>query len=83
MNQEHIPLYPNLKKTQTICKFTYQILELKLKESVRIAVYLFNENDLLVESTQILIEGREYEKWGQDDNYILNVLKQKIQIVLQ
>jgi hypothetical protein len=83
MNQESIPLYPNLKKTLNICKFTYQILELKLKESVRVAVYLFNETDLLVDSKQFLIESHEYEKWGQDDNYILTLLKQKIQSSLQ
>jgi len=79
MNNENQPLYPNLKKTLTICKFTYQILEIKLTESVRVAVYLFTENDLLVESKQYLIEGREYEKWGTDDNYLINLIKQKIQ----
>ena len=80
MNQENIPLYPNLKKTMTICKFTYQILEIKLTESVRIAVYLFTENDILVDSKQFLIEGDEYKRWGSDDNYIINLIKQKIQI---
>lgn len=79
MNNENIPLYPNLKKTITICKFTYQILELKLTESVRVAVYLFTENDLLVESKQYLIVGTEYNRWGQDDTYLVNLIKQKIQ----
>lgn len=82
MNQENIPLYPNLKKTLTICKFTYQILEIKLSESVRVAVYLFTENDLLVESKQYLIESTEYKNWGSDDSYLINLLKQKIQIGL-
>lgn len=82
MNNENIALYPNLKKTLTICKFTYQILEIKLTESVRVAVYLFTENDLLVESKQYLIEGTEYNKWGQDDNYLINLIKQKIQVGL-
>lgn len=79
MNNENISLYPNLKKTLTICKFTYQILEIKLTESVRVAVYLFTENDLLVESKQFLIEGEEYKRWGSDDTYLINLIKQKIQ----
>lgn len=82
MNQENIPLYPNLKKTLTICKFTYQILEIKLSESVRVAVYLFTENDLLVESKQYLITGQEYAQWGAEDLYLINLIKQKIQIGL-
>ena len=76
---EEYPLYPNIKRTLTICKFKYQILELKLKESIRIAVYLFTENDILVEATQYLITGNEYNVWGSDDTYIVNLIKQKIQ----
>lgn len=79
MDEKEIALYPNMKKTFNICKFKYQILEIKLTESVRVAVYLFNENDLLIDSKQYLIEGTEYKNWGSDDNYIINLIKQKIQ----
>ena len=79
MDEKEIALYPKMKKTLNICKFKYQILEIKLTESVRVAVYLFNENDLLVDSKQYLIEGTEYAKWGSDDNYLINLIKQKIQ----
>jgi hypothetical protein len=79
MNQDEYPIYPNIKKTYSICKFKYKILEIKLKESVRIAVYLFSENDLLIDSRQYLIEGNEYLNWGTDDGYLINLIKQKIQ----
>jgi hypothetical protein len=79
MNEKEVLLYPNMKKTLNICKFKYQIIELKLTESVRVAVYLFNENDLLVDTKQYLIFGNEYASWGSDDNYIINLIKQKIQ----
>jgi hypothetical protein len=79
MNVQEIKLYPNMKKTVNICKFKYQILEIKLKESVRVAVYLFNDDDILVDSKQYLIDGEEYANWGSDDNYIINLIKQKIQ----
>ena len=83
MNEQQITLYPNMKKTLNICSFRYKILEIKLKEGVRVAVYLFNENDWLVDSKQFLIEGEEYMRWGNDDQYLINLLKQKIQIALQ
>ena len=79
MNDDEYPVYPNLKKTINIVKFKFNILEIILFKSVRVAVYLFNENDLLIESRQFIIEGAEYENWSNDDKYILNLIKQKIQ----
>lgn len=79
MNNEEYPIYPNIKKIINIVKFKYTILEIKLFESVRIAVYLYNENDLLIESKQYLIKGDEYSGWSNDDKYIINLIKQKIQ----
>jgi len=61
-----------------VCKFRYTIVELKLFESIRIAVYLLNENDMLIEATQFVIEGEEYNAW-QNDEYIIKLLKEKIQ----
>ena len=79
MQDEYINVYPNLKRIISICKFKYNILEIKLFESVRLAVYLFNENDLLIEAKQFLIEGAEYQAWSNDDKYLVNLIKTKIQ----
>ena len=79
MQDEYINVYPNIKKTLNVCKFKYQILEIKLSESVRVAVYLFNENDLLIDSKQYLISDTDYKNWGSDDNYLINLIKKKIQ----
>jgi len=80
MNQEDFyPVYPNIKRIVSICKFKYTILEIILFKSIRIAVYLYNENDMLIESRQYLIEGDEYNAWSNDDQYIIKLLKEKIQ----
>ena len=73
------PVYPNIQRIMKIVKFKFNILEVKLFESVRIAVYLYNENDLLIEARQYLIEGEEYKAWSNDDQYIIKMLKEKIQ----
>lgn len=78
-SDEFYPIYPNIKRTINICKFKYTILEIILFKSVRIAVYLLNENDMVIESRQYIIEGSEYEAWSNDDKYIIALLKQKIQ----
>lgn len=76
---EEFIVYPNLTRTIKICKAKYQILEIVLFKFVRIAVYLYNENNLLIEGKQYLIQGTEYENWTNDDKYIVNLIKQKIQ----
>ena len=79
MNDDEYPVYPNLKKTINIVKFKFNILEIILFKSVRVAVYLFNENDLLIESRQYLFQDSEYNAWSNDDKYIINLIKQKLQ----
>jgi hypothetical protein len=34
---------------------------------------------MLVDAKQYIIEGAEYNSWSNDDKYILNLIKQKIQ----
>lgn len=79
MNSCEIPVYPNIKKVVTICKAKIQILEIKMFESIRVAVYFLDSNDLHIDSTQFLIEKEEYNAWGNDDSYIVKLIKQKIQ----
>ena len=79
MNQEEYPVYPNITRSIKICKFKYQVLDVKLFQSIRIVVYLFNESNLLIDTMQLLVEGTEYTTWSQDDQYIINLIKSKIQ----
>ena len=79
METEYHNIYPNIKKIINIVKFKYTILEIKLFESVRIAIYLYNENENLIDAKQYIISGDEYNAWSNDDKYILNLIKQKIQ----
>ena len=76
---EEYPIFPNIQKITKIVKFKYQILEIKLFESIRIAVYLYSDYDLLLEAKQYVIQGDEYNDWSNDDKYIINLIKQKIQ----
>lgn len=79
MDINEFPVYPNIKKYVTICKARWQILEMKLFESVRIAVYLYDDRGIVIESKQFLITGEEYKAWANDDTYLLRLIKQKIQ----
>jgi hypothetical protein len=78
MDEIEIPVYPNINRIMKICKAKFRIIDLKLNNSVRIAVYLYNEYDLFIEATQFLIEGEEYAEWSNDDTYLIKLVKQKI-----
>ena len=79
MNNTEFPVYPNVKRSVNICKARILILEFNIFESVRVAVYLLNEFDAVMDSTQFVISGDEYAQWGTQDDYLVKLLKKKIQ----
>jgi len=78
MEDVTINVFPNINRIVKIVKAKFRIIDLKLNESVRVAVYFYNENDLFIEATQFLIEGKEYDDW-HDDEYLIKLIKTKIQ----
>ena len=78
MEDVTINVYPNISRIVKICKAKFRIIDLKLNDSVRVAVYFYNENDIFIEATQFLIEGKEYDDW-LDDEYLIKLIKTKIQ----
>ncbi len=75
-------IYPNIKIPQDfIVKFDVVIAELKLFEYVLVYVYLKNDKDETKDTKIYKIEGPEYENWN-DDKYLINLIKQKIQQVI-
>lgn len=82
MNQSNFnSVYPNIKIPQdSIVKFDVVIAELKLFEYVIVYVYLKNDKDETKDTKIYKIESSEYENWN-DDKYLINLIKQKIQEV--
>ena len=78
-NELEFFVYPNISRITKISKCKYHILELTLFTSIRVAVYLYSDADVLIESRQYVISGDEYAAWGTDDTYLVKLLKTKIQ----
>ena len=78
---EEIFLVTNLVKTQIITynRFKIKNFDLKLNESVSIIILLYPVNpEHSVECRTIVIEGPDYEAWSNDDNYIIEYIKNKL-----
>jgi hypothetical protein len=73
-------IYPNLKKTITLVKAEIKILELKLFESVRVMVYLKDEQGSVIDTRGFLIDkSNGYDQWTQDDKTLIDIIKKLIQ----
>jgi hypothetical protein len=78
MDRIHFSISPNMTKSVNICRAEITVCELILFTSVRVHVILFDENDKIQDVKQYLIKDDEYEAWSNDDNYLVNLIQQKI-----
>lgn len=69
-------------KTTTINKISVDVVSLKLFESVTFVVNYFNTDGAIVYDPTLIrtveISNEEYRQWGEDDNYMIDLIKQKI-----
>lgn len=75
-----INVYPNLKKTITMVKAKYTVFNYLPFTSAQISVQFFDENDIPVETRIYEINyNNGFDKWGTDDKYLENWVKNIIQ----
>lgn len=72
-------IYPPFKKSLVGNKITIRPIDIKLFESIRVLVQIHNDttNDL-IDTKVYLITGDEYKAWSNDDQYLVNLIKQKL-----
>lgn len=78
---ESFIIYPNLKKTLNIVKFSnVQIIEYKLFQSAFITFDLFDEKDVFIESKGFSLDlSNGFLQWGSDDKFIIQFIKSELQ----
>jgi hypothetical protein len=72
-------IYPPFKKYLVGNRITIRPIEIKLFESIRVLVQIYNDstNDL-IDTKIYVISGHEYTSWSNDDQYIVNLIKEKL-----
>lgn len=63
---------------RVVSKIKIQVIDVKLFESVTILVNLLDSNGQLLDNRCFTISGDEYSNWGNDDSYIINLVKSKL-----
>jgi hypothetical protein len=76
MNVDVVPS-PYVRPSINITSIQVRVINLNLFQSVNVNVLLFSNNDY-VDSKSYLLEGDDYTNWGNDDNYIIDYVLDKL-----
>ena len=68
--------------TKTITRFSLDISKMTLNSSAAFRVSLFDANDKYIDATIVTLEGQDYLNWGNDDQYVINFVAQKLGFTL-
>tara|TARA_R110000822_G_scaffold5546_1_gene23739 strand:+ start:2267 stop:2557 length:291 start_codon:yes stop_codon:yes gene_type:complete len=64
-------------KSYVINRFEYKVLNLSLNESVELHISLFSDTTF-IKHAMLLINDDLYQNWGNDDSYIIDIIKNNI-----
>jgi hypothetical protein len=81
---ELIVLGEPITRTVSILSFRLRVIQMDLGQSVLFGVHLecASGDRVFPDFREVLIEGDEYLAWGADDNYIVGVVKSKLESIL-
>ena len=66
-------------KTDTINNIKISTCRIELFKSITVRVGLYTDNKL-IDNRMIDITGTDYTNWGNDDNYIVNLVLTKLNL---
>jgi hypothetical protein len=67
-------------RTNTINNINIRIISIELFTKLNVCVSLF-ENSQLVDNVNYQITGEEYSNWGNDDQYIVDLVLTKLGMI--
>lgn len=65
-------------KSYTVERLDISISDMKLNESVILNVLLITGDNELLESVNLTLTGEDYNNWSNDDNYIVDIVLEKL-----
>ena len=79
MNYVECNLYPNLKKTITMCKFKYVIYDYNPFKYAKITVILLDENNTPVDTRVFELNlSNGFLNWSNDDKFLETWIKTQL-----
>lgn len=63
---------------KTGVRFSIDIVLMIFNTSATFRVYLYDVDDKIIDSSEVIVEGQDYLNWNNDDNYIINFIATKL-----
>ena len=63
--------------TSVLTNFTFNVADFVPFKSVTLRVVIYSENSPR-KVEMVIMEGDDYTKWGQDDNYLIQFIARKL-----
>jgi hypothetical protein len=71
-----------ITEVKTVTKFFVQVVSLELFKSVTVMATLLTAEGNTVSTQTITVEGAEYAAWNNDDQYLVDLVAQKLGFTL-
>ena len=68
--------------TQTIVRFSLDIIELILNTSATFRVISYDITNIMVDTQFVVLDGTDYLNWGNDDEYVRQFVANKLGFTL-
>jgi hypothetical protein len=82
-NNSKVPINPfDQVTTKVITSFSVNVNNLVLNTSATLAVQLYDQSGMLIDMKMLEIRGDDYTNWGNNDEYIVNYVAQKLGFVI-
>jgi len=78
MNNIQVDVNDFTLEAPVVTKIDMEVMELVLDSHVTMVVHYLNAAGNLLDNKFVKIEGDEYNAWGDDDNYIINLVLTKL-----
>lgn len=63
--------------------FTMNVIILELNYKCCVVATTYDKNNNLLYEKQFVIEGEEYTNWGNDDDYLKNLISTKLDLIIK
>ena len=88
---ELLTIVRKLTRTINISGFSIAVNSIELGKSANLMISLYSADDVLEPDgirrirgmTSYQLEGEEYTNWGADDRYLVELIKEKIDLIIE
>lgn len=81
MNQTIAVENKDIIKTSTVTNVELRVNSINLFDSVTVSAFLKDVDNNLIDIKYFTLQGQEYNNWGSDDDYIVNFILTKLDLV--